>query len=89
MVSYQSSSKFTPAHVPTSINEMQDPENDEYYNRNRETIKPPKISMGEEPRSLQSKSTGEFFIDKDDDNNQKVDYHSEDNYDNVQFKIMR
>ena len=76
--------------IPTSINELQDEEKDNYYNRNRETIKPPKISQGEEPRSLQSKSTGEFHkIDEDDFYASENNRHSDDNYDNVQFKIMR
>ena len=55
------------SHIPTSINEQQDEENDHYYNRNRDTLKPPKIAQDEEPRSLHTKSTGEFLKIDDED----------------------
>ncbi len=52
-------------------------------------MKPPKIAQDEEPRSLHTKSTGEFLKIDDEDYYASENRRSDDNYDNVQFKIMR
>ena len=50
---------------------MTDHENDDFYNRNRGTMKPPKITEeSDEPRTLESKPSKDFLIDhtlRDDD----------------------
>ncbi len=74
-----STSKLTPAKLPTSINEMQDYEEDDEYNRYRNTMKPPKIDQNDEPRSLQSKPTGDFLVEFDDEYYDRVDSYTEDN----------
>jgi hypothetical protein len=56
-------SKFSAVNVPTSINDT-DNENDDFYNRNRGTMKPPKITeVSDEPRTLDSKPSKDFLID--------------------------
>ena len=74
-----STSKFTTSKMLTSINEIQDYEEDDEYNRFRNTMKPPQIDQNDETRSLESKPTGEFLVDFDDEYYDMVDSYSDDN----------